>query len=185
MHQILYGVKRVHLLGLELSRALLRSGFGGVLEPLTPARFDMIRIVHVHDLQGVGVPQANIRLLLGVSGATVSRMLKALQQRGYIVRKRVKRIPGLFVHLTDEGRALIRAFMAALVDSRCIDGELDEMVEPKPRALRAFDKLLRFFRDVYDDPAPFDHPWRCGNLHVGWPARFFLPHRRWVPRPGY
>ena len=183
MHQILFGVKRVYLLGLVRSRVLLRSV--PVLGALTPARFDMMRVVHVHDLQGVGVPQANIRLLLGVSGATVSRMLKALEARRYIVRKRVRYMRGLVVHLTREGRALIRSLMAALVDSHEIDHELDELVEPEDEALPAFDKLLRFFRDVYYDPAPFDHPWRCGQLHVGWPARFFQPPAApWTLRPG-
>ena len=177
MHQIFFGVKRVHLLGMELSRALLRG------EPLTPARFDMMRIVHVHDREGVGVPQGNIQLLLGVSGATVSRMLKALQRRGYIVRTRVRYRRGLIVHLTDNGRALIERLMALLVDSKVIDHELGELAEPKPAALRAFDKLLRFFRDGYDDPAPFDHPWRCGRLNVGWPARFFQPPNQSSFRP--
>jgi DNA-binding MarR family transcriptional regulator len=179
MHQILFCVKRVHLMGLELSRALLRTN----PLTLTPARFDMMRIVHVHDLQGVGVPQANIRLVLGVSGATVSRMLKALQAHGYIVRKRVRYMRGLIVHLTDWGRALIKSLVAQLVDSNVIDNELDEMVEPEPKALPAFDKLLRFFRNAYVDPAPFDHPWHCGLSSVPWPARFSLPHVPWATAP--
>jgi DNA-binding MarR family transcriptional regulator len=170
VHQIFFGVKRVHLLNLRLSRALLRN-----VGPLTPARFDMMRIVHVHDLERVGVPQANIRLLLGVSGATVSRMLKALQKLRYIIRQRVRYRRGLIVYLTEQGRALIRAMMAKLIDKRVIDNELDEMVEPEQERLPAFDELLRFFRNVHDDPAPFDHPWRCGQLHSGWPARFFRP----------
>lgn len=178
MHQIIFAVKRVHLLGLELLRALL----GGDL--LTPARFDMMRIVHVHDLQGVGVPQANIRLLLGVSGATVSRMLKALQQRGYVVRERVRYVRGLIVKLTENGRALIKRLMARLVDNKVIDHELDEMVEAEPEALPAFDKLLQLFRDAHDDPAPFEHPWRCGLLHVPWPARFSQPPAPRRTRPG-
>ncbi len=182
MHQIFFGVKRVHLLGLELSRALLRSV--QVLDPLTPARFDMMRVVHVHDVHGVGVPQANIQLLLGVSGATVSRMLKALEERGSLARKRVGYMRGPVVHLTDEGRALITRLMAALVDSGDIDDELDEMVEPEQEALPAFDKLLRFFRNAYNDQAPFDHPWRCGQLDVGWPARFFQPPAPYGLCPG-
>jgi hypothetical protein len=132
----------------------------------------MMRIVHVHDLEGVGVPQMNIRLLL-----------KALEKLRYIVRKRVKYIRGLIVHLTEQGRALIKGMMASLVDSRVIDNELSDMVEADDAALPAFDKLLKFFRNVHDDPAPFDHPWRCGQLHVGWPARFFLPPIPWSMRP--
>ena len=178
MHQILFGVKRVHLLGLALSRALLRDD-----GRLTPARFDMMRIVHVHGLQGVGVPQANIRLVLGVSGATVSRMLKALQQRGYIVRNRVRYMRGLIVRLTNEGRSLIKSLMAVLVDNKNIDHELDEVAEPRPSALRAFDKLLQFFRDGLDDPAPFDHPWHCGLLNVPWPPRYLLSPPNWLTRP--
>jgi hypothetical protein len=69
--------------------------------------------------------------------------------------------------------------MAAFVDNRVIDNELNDMVEANEATLPAFDKLLRFFRNARDDPAPFDHPWRCGRLNVGWPARFYLP-----PLPG-
>jgi hypothetical protein len=74
--------------------------------------------------------------------------------------------------------------MAALIDNGVINDELSEMVEPEQEALPAFDELLRFFRDVHDDPAPFEHPWRCGQLNVGWPARFFLPPLPGRSRPG-
>ena len=155
----------MHLLNLRFSRIKLgdfrRDG-------VTPARFDMLRIVHVHDVEGVSVPQANIREVLGVSGATVSRMLKSLEGLGYIVRERKKWRPGLHVGFTEEGRALVKQLMARFIDNKHIDVELDELVEPEPRQLRAFDKLLLFFRNTYQDNARFAHPWRCGGLNVEW-----------------
>ena len=165
MHQIFFGVKRVHLLNLGLSRALLRE-----FHEVTPARFDMLRIVHVHDVEGVSVAQASIRELLGVSGATVSRMLKALEGLGYIVRERQKWRPGLHVRLTAAGRELVKRLMARFIDDKGanIDVELDEMMEAEPDALRAFDEILLFFRDAYEDPARFPNPWRCGGLNVEW-----------------
>src|SRR6478735_1623545 len=122
MHQVFFGVKRVHLLNLSFSRELLRD-----FHAVTPARFDMLRIVHVHDVEGVSVPQANIRELLGVSGATVSRMLKALEGLGYVVRERKKWRPGLHVRLTAAGRELVKRLMARFIEDKTanIDMELD------------------------------------------------------------
>ena len=165
MHQMFFGVKRVHLLNLRLSRDLLREFYG-----MTPARFDMLRIVHVHDVEGVSVAQASIRELLGVSGPTVSRMLKALEGLGYITRERQKWRPGLHVRLTATGRALVKQLMDRVIEdtSANIDVELDELVEAEPDRLRAFDEILIFFRDAYEDPARFPNPWRCGGLNVEW-----------------
>jgi DNA-binding MarR family transcriptional regulator len=174
MHQVFFGVKRVHLLGLEFVRGLLNHERLTYPRRLTPARFEMMRIVYVHDGGGMGVPQGNILLLLGVTAPTVSRMLKSLEELGYIVRKRVRYMRGLIVHLTDAGRTLMRSLMKELVDNRYVDDDLDEMVECDD-VLPAFDKLLQNFRDVFDDPAPFEHPWRCGLLHDEWPYRFYGP----------
>jgi DNA-binding MarR family transcriptional regulator len=166
MHQMFFGVKRVHLLNLRLSRLLLRDFWE--FDSVTPARFDMLRIVHVYDVEGVSVAQGSIRELLGVSGATVSRMLKALEGLGYIVRERKKWRPGLHVSFTDSGRALVKRLMARCIEDASIDAELDEMMEPEQYRLAAFDELLLFFRGAYQDPARFPNPWRCGGLNVEW-----------------
>ena len=71
MHAAFFGLKRVHLRILAVSRSLLAR------VALTPARFDMIRIVELHT---EGIPQRNIQYLLGVSAPTVSRMVKALEK---------------------------------------------------------------------------------------------------------
>src|SRR4029079_14746747 len=175
MHTLFFALKRVHLMALELSRAMLGTAL------LTPARFDMLRIVHVNDLDGAGVPQSNIRLLLGVSAATISRMLKALEARGLIVRERLARDARcLVIHLSGLGRVIMDAAMALLIDSGVIDSQLDEIAHPFPERVDALGELLTFFRDGLEDPAPFPHPWRRGQLDVGWPARFFLPTTHWA-----
>ena len=168
MHQMFFGVKRVHLLNLTLSRLMLRDFWEDY--SVTPARFDMLRIVHVYDVEGVTVAQASIRELLGVSGATVSRMLKALERLGYIVRERLKWRPGFHVGLTDSGRKLVKQLMAQCIEHEgaSIDVELDEILEPEQERLPAFDELLLSFRAAYQDPARFPNPWRCGGLNVEW-----------------
>src|SRR4029079_19247651 len=83
MHPIFFGIKRVHLRVVAVTRKLLL----GV--QLTPARFDMLRIVGLHEHWGAA--QSKIQYLLGVSAATVSRMLKSLEVLGFVVRKRMAR----------------------------------------------------------------------------------------------
>jgi len=79
MHAIFFGIKRVHLRVLAVTRRMIG------LSALTRARFDMLRIVELHPH---GITQSTIRWLLGVSAPTVSRMLKALQRLGFVDRHR-------------------------------------------------------------------------------------------------
>ena len=76
MNVAFFGIKRVHLRVVHLTHALLRG------KHLTPARFDLMRIVELYGDETV--PQASIQNLLGVSAPTVSRMLKSLQKLGFV-----------------------------------------------------------------------------------------------------
>jgi len=160
MHVQFFSAKRVHLRTLHVSRALLKGS------RLTPARFDMMRIVELHEH---GVAQTKIVTLLGVTGATVSVMLKALEALGFVTRARCdddRRY--LYVHITPEGLAEVRASRVALVESGVAERTaLESLDASRSVAARMADdhrRLLRIIRQRFQDPAPFEHPWRKGDL---------------------
>ncbi|MBC7018091.1 MarR family winged helix-turn-helix transcriptional regulator, partial [Salmonella enterica] len=96
MHRIFFSIKRVHLRVIEIGKGMLAE-FG-----LTPARFDMLRVVLAHEPHGL--LQSRLRALLGVSGATVSRMLKALEELGFVTRTPFHRDRrNLLIELTSDG----------------------------------------------------------------------------------
>jgi DNA-binding MarR family transcriptional regulator len=73
-------LKRVfHRLG-QLG-VIMTRGYG-----LTPSRFDLMRAIECQRQKWV--PHRDVRELLGVRGPTVSRMVTALVERGYLVRRR-------------------------------------------------------------------------------------------------
>ena len=159
MHKMFFGIKRVHLRTLAVSRALL-----GKRVPLTPARFDMIRIVELHT---EGIPQRNIQYLLGVSAPTVSRMLKSLELLGMIVRtpwERDRR--SLYVRLTQRGREVVRFARATLIDTGIAEQFSLRGLGSNPQTARPDRDLLQRFltriRKAYGDYPRFEHPWRVG-----------------------
>jgi DNA-binding MarR family transcriptional regulator len=161
MHRIFFSVKRVHLRVVEESKALLRR-FG-----LTPARFDLLRIIYEYEPHGI--PQSEIRLLLGVSATTVSRMLIALEALGFVERTPVdgdrRR---LLVKLTDFGWGRYEDADVACVCS----GRAEDMArrgvggDAKLASirLRLVQKHLNSMRRVFRDGAPFVDPWRMREL---------------------
>jgi DNA-binding MarR family transcriptional regulator len=143
---------------------------------LTPARFDMMRIIEVYGMGGTG--QQRIQDLLAVSAPTVSRMLKSLEGLGYVFRERMEHDARMKrVYLTPLGREIINAALLDLIFS----GRADRM------ALWAFDcdgekgrarvdtlrDLLCRLRENYFDSAPFEHPWTVAELK-SFPHRY--PH---------
>lgn len=77
METMFFGVKRMHLCANAILKKVLWY------TSLTPARFDVLRIV---GLRGP-IRQRTIRYLLGVSGPTLSIMLKALMKAGEIEKE--------------------------------------------------------------------------------------------------
>ena len=161
MHQIFFSIKRVHLRVVEIGRMLLKK-YG-----LTPARFDMLRIIDVHGPEPV--PQAKIRVLLGVSAATVSRMLISLEKLGFVERTKSKMdARNLLVALTGFGFEQVDEALVSLVGI----GRAERMArrgvafEPKLAMLRmrVLQKHLNSMRRIYGDDSPFVHPWRADDL---------------------
>ena len=78
MHFLTFAFKRAHHTSLRLAGPFA-TRFG-----LTPARFDMLYAIRLERNQS----QASIARRLGVSGVTVSRMLRKLETLGFIKRIR-------------------------------------------------------------------------------------------------
>jgi len=105
MNGALFGMKRAHHDSLRVSRRIL-AGTG-----MTPARFDLVQVLArcaAYDGK-VGQFQSVLWKVLGVSRATVSRMVGALEKLG-LVRRVVMRKDRRqrWVELTREGAACFR-----------------------------------------------------------------------------
>src|SRR5688500_12911650 len=113
MHAVFFGTKRVHLeVVWRLTGPMLAACGCG----LTPARFDMMRLVH---LRAHGVLQSSLKWMLGVSGSTVSRMLRSLEKLGMITRTTDAHDGRcLKVHITPNGKAAVESAIAATVGRR-------------------------------------------------------------------
>jgi DNA-binding MarR family transcriptional regulator len=157
MHVILFGVKRAFHAPLKV--------FNRALEPygLTCARFDAL-----YGIARAGYRrwQSDLWKRLGVSRATVSRMLRALEELGLVARRwdpnnRRQKI----VQLTDAGaKALRRARGYSL--SRCVDLAFDSVLAPHEwmdegavlRALDVCNSQLDRLRRGFADRATLQYP---------------------------
>ena len=161
MHQVFFSVKRVHLRVVEIGKKLLKR-FG-----LTPARFDLLRVVDAHHPRPV--LQSKICALLGVSAATVSRMLISLEKLGFVEREEsTTDARNLLVSLSDFGWNQLDDAMIALVCQGVAARMARRGVAFEPKLadirLRVFQKHLNSMRRIYGDDAPFIHPWRADDL---------------------
>ena len=161
MHRVFFSVKRVHLRIVEIGKKLLKE------HELTPARFDLLRVVDAHHPQPV--PQSKIRALLGVSAATVSRMLISLEKLGFVVReKSTTDARNLLVSLSDLGWNRVDDAMIALVCRGGAERMARRGVAFEPNLavlrLRGLHKLLNSMRRIFGDDAPFVDPWRNDDL---------------------
>ena len=153
-----FGAKRVHLRVVGITRSLLK----GIV--LTPARFDMMRIIELHGEEGI--LQAKIRDLLGVSAATVSVMVRSLELLGYVRRSRfVRDARCTLVRITEVGIQQLGLAVDRLVDSGIADRIAEHglttvtLPEAAPHDLVVARQFLRRIRRNYSDPAPFEDPW--------------------------
>jgi len=80
VHEVMFRLKRAHLRAVEFAKPLA-GAFG-----LTPARFDVL-----YAIRTAGTPyvsQRHIRDALGLSAATISKMLVRMEKRGLVTRGR-------------------------------------------------------------------------------------------------
>jgi DNA-binding MarR family transcriptional regulator len=171
VHPTFFSVKRAFHGILRIFRRPLAS-FG-----LTPARFDLLYVLY--ERLGHRALQSEIRGALGVTAATVSRMLASLEALGLVAREhcasdRRTRL----VLLTYEGMDRMEAAFRALVADGAAQLALDcALAFPRQHdrracrsAMQVFDRLLLAMRDQFGDTAWF--PYRK------WPdcILVFAPH---------
>jgi DNA-binding MarR family transcriptional regulator len=161
MHTVVFHMKRAFQSTLRVTRPLFQE------LRITPARFDMMRTLERGERF-----QTDLLRVLGVSAMTVSRMVRALERLGLVVRRtpyfdRRRRI----VELTDEGRALLRRASRLIVWSGTVERLLldelapDRRMHRELRRIHAFDGmdrplwvLARGFGDTAWPPYPPWHP---------------------------
>ena len=152
MNAIFFGCKRAFHGCLRVARQLL-SGFD-----LTPARFDMLTAVGQD--KNEGCTQRELRTRLGVSAATISRMLRSLEELGLVSGQRHEQGDRRtrWLKLTSKGLSCIRRATRRIVnsgaaqfavDSALTKGHFDESpcLQEMDRAETIFDLLRQGFGD--------------------------------------
>jgi DNA-binding MarR family transcriptional regulator len=168
MHRIFFGLKRAHHGTLRVTRKVL-AAMG-----LTAARFDLLYAVKKVRR---GMIQSALRKVLGVSRATVSRMLASLEELGLVRRttyeedRRQK-----FVALTGKGwwrisrahRHFTRSGWAQLAIDSALSGKYDDDRWCNEAACTAANEALHAtlenVRQGFRDFATLDYPWGPDEL---------------------
>ncbi|HEY4016027.1 MAG TPA: MarR family transcriptional regulator [Polyangiaceae bacterium] len=161
MNAIFFGCKRAFHSCMRIARQVL-AGLG-----LTPARFDMLTAVGEN--RAFGCAQRELRSLLGVSAATISRMLASLEDIGLVTRtkneypdRRQRRVA-----LSAAGLKCLRKATRHLVRSGAIQLAVDSALtnnraHDESRCLVEMDlaeSILRRLRDAFGDIATLQYPW--------------------------
>src|SRR4051794_6972670 len=104
MHFISFRLKRAHHCSVRASLPFAK------MHGLTPARVDLLYSLHGRYQRSCH--QLVLRGILGIASSTLSRMLRALEQRGFIRRERCAHDRRAKIILfTDEGIARFRKAM--------------------------------------------------------------------------
>jgi DNA-binding MarR family transcriptional regulator len=110
------------------------------------------------------VLQAKIQHLLGVSAATVSVMLRALELLGFVKRSRFVRDQRcLLVKITEVGKEQVGYALDRLIKSGVANELADNALSRDPEVaavdVERVRGYLRRIRQNYADRAPFEVPW--------------------------
>ncbi len=167
MNAILFGLKRAWHGSLRVTREALAS------MGLTAARFDPLYAVNERGTSSIA--QSQLRRRLGVNRATVSRMLRSLEDLGFVVRgpcyadRRTRQ-----VSLSEEGRRRIQMAEQQWIGTGAAQLVVDSAVAGFPpgapgadwhddeacfRTTSALDSLLDGLRHAYRDFATLHYPW--------------------------
>ena len=158
MDALHFSIKRVYWSAFARLRELL------IPLGITPARADLLRVVAIHEY---GIGQSTLTQQLGVSRPTISKMLAAMVEQGWVEK----------IELED-GTNLIQATAAGLVlIAQVIQRFLLSGTVPLRMAvawghglakkLRAtLYRILNRARRAFLDRAPFLHPWRTESTYV-------------------
>jgi DNA-binding MarR family transcriptional regulator len=160
VHAIFFGMKRAFQSSLKIARRML-ARFG-----ITPARFDLMYVLQsTHAFNRM--KQCHVWLTLGVTGATVSRMVKSLVGLGLVVRT-----PGVadkrqrYLYLSDLGRRVLGMAMKETMDSGDAHGIVCRAVVPRyfdPAScihdLAQFEERLIGVCESFADRGRVFYPW--------------------------
>jgi DNA-binding MarR family transcriptional regulator len=166
MNAIFFGLKRAFHGTLRIARPMLTS-LG-----ITAARFDMLYAL-MKSTRTLGTYQSKLGKKLGVSRPTVSRMVRSLEDRGLVSRKRsaIDRRQ-IDVQLTHAGRSLIELAHRLLTESGWAQLAVNSALGATPFENRwyddkhcliemdRFDRLIQRVRDAYGDFATVRYRWR-------------------------
>ena len=156
MNAIFFGLKRAHHSVLRLTRRPL------ALMGLTAARFDML-----YAIDGF-MTQSKLGKVLGVTRATVSRMVRSLELLGWVRRKAIygdRRQRS--VRLTKRGKRLIRVAFYRFVHRGAAQLAVDSAItygqfydeDACFDAMSQLDSSLRAIREAYGDSATLYYLW--------------------------
>jgi DNA-binding MarR family transcriptional regulator len=167
MNAQFFGLKRAFHATLRLTRPLLAK-LG-----LTAARFDLLyALPHGWNQFCRAMRQRDLRVRLGVSRPTVSRMLASLEELGLVHRERnIYDRRQVMVTLTRRGRAIIRKAVRHFMHSGWTELALDSALDRHRPGQRwcdedfclteteALDGLLKRIRAAFGDFATLSYPW--------------------------
>jgi DNA-binding MarR family transcriptional regulator len=161
MNAIFFGCKRAFHSCMRIGRQALR-GFG-----LTPARFDMLTAIGVD--RWYSRTQSALRVDLGVSAPTVSRMVRSLEELGLVERRKEQYGDRrqLRVRLTELGLRCLRKATRLLIGTGAIQLAVDcALTEDRPYddalCLAEMDLTEAIFfriRRAFGDVATLHYPW--------------------------
>jgi DNA-binding MarR family transcriptional regulator len=149
MDAIPFGLKRASLV---LQHRLV----GKLLRPcaLTPARFDLMFLLRKHVL----MRQKDLRRMLDVARSTVSRMLRSLEEIGYVVRSRYFARGGTrSVRLSELGRRVLRHAVRCIMRRKLVRRPLDRILRFMDRW--DLDAYCGWIRVAFGDPLLYLYPW--------------------------
>jgi DNA-binding MarR family transcriptional regulator len=163
MHSVSFQLKRAHLQAVAFGRQAVRK-----VKNMTPARFDLLYALRQVNLgvsplfgfRTFGLTQCDLTRTLGLSRATVSKMLKRLEQLGWVSRVRASDDRRKkYVKLTEEGlrriwRAMRRVFRGRIL-LRSYEVLFSQIKPEKQHVLVAIesgwltiDSIARHFGDI-------------------------------------
>ncbi len=164
MHRIFFGLKRVWYKLRRNVVDMLDYCYLGV----TPAQYDVLRIVWAHKH---GLPRFVLVRLLGVSGPVVSRMLRALEERGLIVREKDERDRRLvIVSLSEEGRDCMLENLDDI--EACAEADVENAFsadrEKRKEQIELFERYLWRARYVNEETTPLLDPFTAKETRDFW-----------------
>jgi DNA-binding MarR family transcriptional regulator len=167
MDNVFFALKRAYHGSLRVGRKALVAIR---CEGLTPARLDMLQALSTEDF----LPQRELQRILGVTKATVSRMVRALEELGYVKRDRDEADRRrMFAWLTERGTECLYRVEKALIAS----GKIDRTI------VRALGRLVWLYhRKPRELPGPKRRRvvlrWLLRSLRAGFQGRGCLRYRR-------